>query len=132
MLVKSCYEALNTYGTSKDGLEATIMLMQMALGRFDYESVREAFGIYLQTNSDMPKPADIIMILEPHKKPKTWCATTFIDIKRRARENQFITNAEKKYCEDFVQARIKEPDNAGMIDDTLKQVEHENKQYWLE
>lgn len=132
MLVKSCYEALNTYGKSPENLEATIMLMQMALGRFDYEAIREAFGIYLQTNSDMPKPADIIMILEPHRKPKTWCATTFIDIKRRKREGQFVTRDEEKYCSDFLSAKTKEPDNAGIIDDALRQVERENKQYWLE
>lgn len=108
------------------------MLMQMILGRFDYETVRNAFGLYLQSSSDMPKPADIVKIIEPSIEPRKWCGATFIDIKRRMRENQFITNAELKYCDDFIQARIKEPDNAGMIDDAMRQVEQQNKQYWLE
>lgn len=108
------------------------MLMQMILGRFDYEAVRKAFGQFLQNSSDMPKPADIIKIIEPPIEPRKWCATTFIDIKRRTRENQFITDAEKKYVEDFISTRVKDSDTASMIDDAMRQVEQQNKQYWLE
>ena len=103
-LVTACYEGLNIYGKSPEQLEAIIMLMQMTLGRFDYEVVREAFGRYLQHGATMPTPADIIKIIEPPVVPRKWCGATFIDIKRRSRENQFITNAEKKYCDDFIQA----------------------------
>lgn len=128
LLVKSCYESLNTYGKSPEQLEATIMLMQMVLGRFSYEDVRKAFGIYLQKSSDMPKPADIVKIIEPPIEERKWCATTFIDIKRRAREGQFITKDEKQYCEGFINARIGSPEN----DDVVRQLEQQNKQYWLE
>ena len=131
-MVKACFEALNTYGGDNDALESTIMVMQMTLGRFDYETVKSAFEIYLQRSSDMPKPADIIKIIEPQAQERKWCGATFIDIKRRWRENQFITDAEKKYCSDFTAAKIKEPDNAPMIEDAIKQVEQQNKQYWLD
>lgn len=131
-LVAACYEALNVYGKSPEQLEASIMLMQMTLGRFDYEKVRDAFSKYLQYGATMPTPADIIKIIEPPVEPRKWCGATFVDIKRRTREGQFITNAENKYCEDFIQARIKEPDNAGIIDDAMRQVERQNKQCWLE
>ena len=63
-LVTACYEGLNVYGKSPEQLEASIMLMQMTLGRFPYDVVREAFSIYLQTGATMPTPADIIKIVE--------------------------------------------------------------------
>ncbi len=80
----------------------------------------------------MPTPSDIIKIIEPPVEPRRWCGAAFIDIKRRWRENQFITNAEKQYCEEFMAARIKGSDNVLLIDDAIKQVEQQNKQYWLD
>lgn len=130
MLVKSCYESLNTYGKSPEQLEASIMLMQMILGRFDYETVREAFGVYLQNSSDMPRPADIIKIIEPPIEKRKWCATTFIDLRRQQREGQFMTKEEKQYIQDFLSAKTKDPDNA-MIDDAVKLVEQQESQYYL-
>lgn len=109
------------------------MLMQMVLGRFNYDTVRKAFEVYMQSHSAMPKPADIVQIIEPQKKERKWCGATFIDIKRRTRENQFITDEEKKYCSDFIQARIAAPEEErGIIDDAIRQVEQHNKQYWIE
>lgn len=106
--------------------------MQMTLGRFEYETVRDAFGRYLQHGATMPTPADIIKIIEPPIEKRKWCATTFIDLRRQQREGQFITKAEKQYMQDFVAAQVKEPDSANMIKDAIKQVEQQNKQYWLE
>lgn len=103
------------------------MLMQMVLGRFDYETVRAAFGKYLQVGATMPTPADIVKIIEPPVEVPQFCATAFIDIKKRAREGQFITNAEIKYCEDFISSKVGNP----MVDDAVKQVEQQDKQYWL-
>lgn len=108
------------------------MLMQMTLGRFDYESVRNAFGKYLQSGSVMPTPADIIKIIEPPVEKRKWCATTFIDLRRQQREGQFITREEKKYMQDFIAAQVSEPDNSAMISDAIKRVEADDKRYWLE
>ncbi len=106
LLVKRCYETLNTYGKSPEQLESSVMLMQMVLGEFDYDAVRGAFMQFLQVSSDMPKPADIIGILEPEKKVKKWCAVTFGEIKRRIRHCEFVSSAEHKYCADFVAAKV--------------------------
>jgi len=133
LLVKSCYEALNTYGKSPDNMEASVMLMQMMLGKFPYEQVRSAFETYLNTNSEMPKPADIIAIIEPERQKKKWCSTTFIDIKKRGREGQFITEAEKKYCEDFVAAKVSgDEEVALLIEAAEREVELQDSRYWLE
>lgn len=79
----------------------------------------------------MTTPADIIKIIEPPSEPRKWCATTFIDLKRQQREGQFITQAEKQYMQDFLAAKVKDPDNAPMIDDAIKLVEQQDKQYYL-
>ena len=129
-LVTACYEGLNIYGKTPEQLEAIIMLMQMTLGRFDYEAIRDAFGKYLQNGSVMPTPADIIKIIEPPVEKRKWCATTFIDLRRQQREGQFITKEEKQYIQDFLSAKTKDPDNT-MIDDAIKLVEQQDKQYYL-
>ncbi len=109
------------------------MLMQMTLGRFPYDVVREAFSIYLQTGATMPTPADIIKIIEPPIPEKKWCKVTFLEIKKRKRENAFVSLAEDRYIEDFMRAQITAPEEVkGLIDDTLRQAALEHKQYWNE
>lgn len=132
LLVKSCFEALNTYGGGNDVLEASIMLMQLTLGRFDYETVRGAFGIYLQSGADMPKPADIIKIIEPPVKQRDWCKVTFLEILRKKRENVYVTIAEDEYREEFMLAKTTaSTDDRLMIKSAIEQNETENKQYWI-
>ena len=131
LLVKSCFEALNTYGGGNDALEASIMLMQMTLSRFDYSTVRKAFEIYLQGSSDMPKPADIVKIIEPPVEPRKWCTVTFLEIKRKKREDVFTSLEEDKYCIDFVDAQVSAPeDNKLLIEGALRQAAIEDKRYW--
>jgi hypothetical protein len=132
-LVTACYEGLNIYGKSPEQLEAIIMLMQMTLKRFPYEIIKSAFEIYLEKGSVMPTPADIIKTIEPPQKEQVWCGATYIQLCKRKRENQFMLDAELKYIKDFENARITAPEQQrGLIDDTMRQVEQENKQYRLE
>lgn len=131
-LLLICFDTLDTFGKEPEQLKNVAEMFRLVLGRFTINQIEAAFKIYIEKNTVMPKPADIVKIIEPPAEPRKWCGATFIDIKRRTRENQFITNAEKQYCEDFIAARIKEPDNSGMIEDALKQVEQQNKQYYLE
>lgn len=105
------------------------MLMQMMLGRFDYETVKTAFAKYLASNSTMPTPADIIKIIEPPVEPRKFCKVTFLDIKRRSREGQFITAAEQKYCNDFLKSGV-DYDSGQEVENTMRQLAIEDKQYW--
>lgn len=130
-LVTACYEAMNVYGKSPEQLEAIIMLMQMTLRKFSYDDVRKAFEVYLNQSAVMPTPADIVKIIEPSKEKRKWCATTFIDLRRQQREGQFMSKEEKKYMHEFVAAKIEDPDNASAIESAMKQVEAEDKRYYL-
>ena len=81
----------------------------------------------------MPTPADIIKIIEPPILEKKWCKVTFLEIKKRKRENAFVSLAEDKYIEDFVRAQVHGTEEVkGLIDDTLRQAALEHKQYWGE
>lgn len=128
-----CFDTLNVYGKEPEQLGNITKLFQLILGRFQISQVEFAFAKYLETHSVMPTPADIVKIIEPPVEPRKWCGATFIDIKRRWRENQFITDAEMKYCHDFTEARIKAPEqDAEIINQAILQAEQENKKYWLE
>lgn len=123
---------MDTYGKEPEQLANIAEMFKLVLGRFTIEQVEMAFRIYMEKGVIMPKPADIVKIIEPPIEPRKWCGVTFVDIKRRKREGQFINDYEEKYCSEFIRARIQEPDNAGLVDDAIKQVERESKQYWLE
>lgn len=79
----------------------------------------------------MPKPADIIKIMQPTPKERKWCSVAFLDIKRRKRENQFITATELRYCNDYVDAIITAPDDEkAELERNLQIANQEDKQYW--
>lgn len=81
----------------------------------------------------MPKPADIVGIIEPKPTQRKFCPTTFIDIKRRKREGQFVTDSEERYCSEFIQARINgSSDERSIVEDAICQVAEQDKRYWLE
>lgn len=131
-LVTTCYEALNVYGKTPEQLEAIIAIFQMDLEDYEYSVVRQAFKVYRKTNSTMPTPADIIKIIEPPKEKKEWCKVTFLEIKRKKRENVFTTNEENQYCVDFLKAAVSgEPDERLELESVLKQEKLENQQYWI-
>lgn len=59
-LVTACYHSLNVYGKTPEQLESVIMLMQMTLKHHPYGIIRRAFENYIQGNSAMPTPHDIL------------------------------------------------------------------------
>ena len=127
------FDVLDTFGKEAEQLENINAAFQMYLEDYTYNQVEQAFKIYMKASSVMPKPADIVKIIDPPKPKRKWCGATFIDIRRRIRENQFITDEEQKYCSDFIQAQITAPEEErGLIDDAIRQVEQQNKQYWIE
>lgn len=105
----------------------------LVLGKFPIGEIEQAFALYMATHTAMPKPADIMKIIRPPIEARKWCTTTFIDIKRRSREGQFITAKEREYCSDFVLAKIiASEEQRLLIEDTIKQEEQQDRQYWLE
>lgn len=105
----------------------------MVLSDYAIEDIEMAFKKYLKSNTVMPKPADIVKIIDPLPEPKEWCKVMFLEIKRKKRENVFTTNEENKYCEDFIKASLStNSDERQDLQDVITQSERGNKNYWLE
>jgi hypothetical protein len=131
-LLLICYDTLDTFGKEPEQLENASKLFAMVLSDFTMQQIESAFKIYLKTNSVMPKPADIVYIIEPPKEKKKWCKVTFLEIKRKKRENVFTTNEENQYCEDFLKVAVSgEPDERLELESAVKQEKLEHQQYWI-
>lgn len=84
----------------------------------------------MERGTTMPKPADIVKIIDPPKQERKWCAATFIELNKQKRHGIFITDSEKRYCEEFIAAKITAPEEErGLIEDAIQKVNLENKQY---
>lgn len=128
MLLHTCYDILDNYGKDISQLQRMGEIFILLLGKYEIEPVKMAFMKYMQNYTIMPKPADIIKILEPKSEPIKFCATTFIDIKRRQREGQFITQAETTYCQDFINSKVNGEDPA--LEGELRQLKRQENEYW--
>lgn len=124
-LLLFCFDTLDTFGKEPEQLENVDKLFQFTLQEFTIKEVKEAFQEYVKNNSVMPKPSDIVDIITGAKE-KVWCSATFIDLRRRGREGQYLTPEERQYCDDFVAAKVEGNSKA------IKQEKIESKQYWLE
>ncbi len=130
-LLLICFDTLDTFGKEPEQLKNLKEAFQMVLGRFTIEKVKAAFRIYMETQSVMPKPSDIVKIIEPPVEPRKWCKITFLEIKRKRRENVFTTNEENQYCEDFVSAQVNaSEEQKNLMEDTMRQLAIEDRRYW--
>lgn len=128
-LINQLFKILNIYGKKPEDIADIVAGFCFVLSDYDIESVTDAFKMHLRKSSVMPTPADIVAIIEPPVAPVRWSATAFIDIKRRWREGQFITDKEKKYCESYVSAQINEVQSEERKS-ALLQVKKENNDYY--
>lgn len=133
VLLADCFDALNLYGKEPEQLESMIRIFKLVLGRFTWGVIEKAFSIFLNDADKMPTPADIVKIIEPPKQERKWCGATYIQLCQRKRENQFMLDRELQYIADFEKARTTAPeDQQELIDDAIRQVEQQDKQYWVE
>lgn len=66
-LIVQCFDTLKTYGKTTDQLANMVAIFAMVLGKYPYQKVREGFMKYMENNSEMPAPADIIKLIDPNK-----------------------------------------------------------------
>ena len=129
-LLLICFDTLDTFGKEPEQLKNLEGAFQMVLGRFSIEQVEDAFRVYMEAKTTMPKPADIVKIIEPPVEPRKWCGATFIDIRRRQREGQFILDQELSYLKDFQAVKIKAPEQQrDLIENSESQIAIEDKRY---
>jgi len=78
---------------------------QFVLGDYATTKVVEAFGKWLKTQSYAPTPADIVAIIE--NKP-IFDTATYIAIKDRMKEGEFMLEREKQYLRDYERQKLNE------------------------
>ena len=132
-LLLICFDTLDTYGKEPEQLKNLEGAFRLVLGRFNIQQVEAAFAKYLEAGRVMPKPADIVQIIEPPKEKRKWCKVTFLDLKRQQRENMFITDSEKQYLADFIEASVSgDYDERSELQATIDDSSRKDKQFWIE
>jgi hypothetical protein len=131
-LLTMCFDTLDTYGKTEKQFENSLAGFLRLLSKYSFNAIENAIYKYLEHATVMPKPSDLIKIINPPKPKRAFCKVTFLDIKRRKRENQFVSLEEEKYCQEFIEAALTcDESQRDLIQSTIKQMEIENKRYWL-
>ena len=60
----TCFDALDTYGKTKEQLNSSIKLFVVMLAKYPAALISKAFEQWVATERKMPAPADIIEIIE--------------------------------------------------------------------
>jgi hypothetical protein len=97
-MVKQCFDGLKTYGKEPEQLEATIGLFRMVLSDYPFDKIRNAFALYLKTNTEMPAPADIANIIERGGKPP-FDKSIYVSISKKHPEDR--NHDEWEYMKDY-------------------------------
>ena len=58
------FDVLDTFGKEAEQLENINLAFQMYLEEYSYTQIERAFKQYMRTNSVLPKPSDIIRLIE--------------------------------------------------------------------
>lgn len=94
-----CFNTLKTYGKDPEQMRDTVALFQQVLGRFTTSQVALAFSKYLERNSEMPAPADIVNIIEPPRESLS--AATYVSLQKKAYAGEYLLSSEREFCEAF-------------------------------
>jgi len=63
-LLLICFDSLDIFGKEPDQLENISHAFQLVLAEYDYSKIEKAFKIYMTEETVMPKPADIIKLID--------------------------------------------------------------------
>jgi hypothetical protein len=129
VMLSNCFDALKSYGKEPEQLEGIVRLFKVVLGRYTWESIESAFLSHLSSSEDMPTPANIVAFIDSDKSDKKWCSVTFLDIKRRIREGEYVTLEEKRYCEEFISSKVNDDES---MYGAIKSSEVLDRKYWID
>lgn len=107
--MRQCFDVLDTFGKTPDQLTNIIKAFVMQLSEYSYEQVRTAFRAYIKRNIVMPKPADIVNLIDPPKQEWKPDWPVYIALKKRIqRDGYYVYGVEREFlkrCDDFAIAR---------------------------
>lgn len=80
------FDVLDTFGKEAEQLENINLAFQMYLEEYSYNQIEGAFKQYMKTNSVMPKPSDIISLIESPVAKKTMLTPEQEAVRKKLRE----------------------------------------------
>lgn len=95
-----CFNALDTFGKTPDQVKASVKMHLLTLGKYPLSKVKAAYLQWIERNSKMPAPSDIVNIITPPQvewKPDT---ALFISLMQKVhREGYYLWGEEKRFIE---------------------------------
>lgn len=119
-LLAQVHLLLKGYGEKAEDAASRDAGFQWLLGRFTIDQVRSAFGQYVERNSDLPVPADIIKIIEPPPVPLS--ASLYVAYQKKACSGGHLLSTERAFCRAF---ESQEEEKARGGSDTLRECQRE-------
>jgi len=101
VLLLQCYDGLKTYGKEPEQLKGLNGLFQVILADYPMDKIREAIVYYLNTNSGMPDPGDIVQIIMRGNKPP-FKGSVYVRLSQKRQEfPEDMTHEEWEYIKDY-------------------------------
>lgn len=97
-MVTQCFNGLNTYGKDAGQVGDAVKLFLFVLADYQPDEIFRAFRIFLEKNSRMPTPADIVSIIKRGGK-QPLCKEVYIALSRKKPEAR--TFSEDDYMKEY-------------------------------
>jgi hypothetical protein len=113
---KQCFDTLKTYGKTPEQLETISEMFVTVLSKYPMERIKPAFLQWIERNSEMPTPADIINLIDPPPPPPwkpDWAY--YVAIKESIKRGNFVSSFSDEYeymkrCENWSIGNMKNYD----------------------
>lgn len=106
-MLMTCFQAMKLYGREPEQFDAIVTLFQMVLAPYPFHKIEAAFVEHIKRKTEMPTPADIVLLIEPPAPKPDWAA--YVGIKAKMKD-AFVMPAERRYvawCETYVAENLK-------------------------
>ena len=87
-LILISFDVLDTFGKEAEQLENINLAFQMFLEEYSYGEIEKAFKKYMRGNSVIPKPSDIISLIEKRDPVKSYLTPEQEQARKRIMERE--------------------------------------------
>lgn len=105
LMVRQCFDVLDTYGKSPEQLANIIKSFLNTLAEYPFDKIKKAFTDYLKRNSKMPTPADIVRLVDPQPEPLS--KSVYIGLQDERKRGEYLTPKERQYIKDYESQEMK-------------------------
>lgn len=92
------------YGKTVAELETLVEGFCWVLGGYPVDDIIAAIGQHIRQRRDIPKPADIELIINP--PPPKLSASLYVSLQKKAREGGWLLSDERQFCRAYEQQEM--------------------------